>query len=151
MSASPRAGTRSSNSDSGPSDKLVAAAVGMTSYNGVNYQTVAETITGLLPPGSAGINHGEWREHTRHHLSMRRYYSPACVRDRNRRCRDTPYCHNWIVTLSYYVIVLTLFTKTCLRKSSMISSGLRVCVLPPVSFCMFTTCNRSITGLYTHL
>ncbi|PPQ99722.1 hypothetical protein CVT24_009705 [Panaeolus cyanescens] len=37
---------------------LVASAVGATSFNGVNYMTVAQNVTGLLPIGSAGINHG---------------------------------------------------------------------------------------------
>ncbi|KAI6033054.1 hypothetical protein F5J12DRAFT_798461 [Pisolithus orientalis] len=40
------------------SNNLVAAAVGITSFNGVTYITTAKNITGLLPPGSEGINHG---------------------------------------------------------------------------------------------
>ncbi|KAI9449626.1 hypothetical protein BJY52DRAFT_227983 [Lactarius psammicola] len=39
-------------------DKFVQGALGVSLYKGVNYQTVAQNITGLLPPGSAGINHG---------------------------------------------------------------------------------------------
>jgi hypothetical protein len=39
-------------------DSLVAAAVGSTSFNGVTYKTTSEQITGLLPAGSQGINHG---------------------------------------------------------------------------------------------
>ncbi|KAN0140232.1 hypothetical protein V8E53_002128 [Lactarius tabidus] len=39
-------------------DKFVAGALQVTSYKGVSYKTVAENITGLLTPGSAGINHG---------------------------------------------------------------------------------------------
>ncbi|KAF8337178.1 hypothetical protein F5887DRAFT_920582 [Amanita rubescens] len=39
-------------------DSLVASAIGMTSYGGVTYSTVAESITGLLAPGSQGVNHG---------------------------------------------------------------------------------------------
>lgn len=39
-------------------DNLVAAAVGITSFNGITYITTAKNITGLLPPGSEGINHG---------------------------------------------------------------------------------------------
>ncbi|KAN0094699.1 hypothetical protein V8E55_002986 [Tylopilus felleus] len=37
---------------------LVAGAVGQTSYGGVTYSTMAQGITGLLAPGSAGVNHG---------------------------------------------------------------------------------------------
>jgi hypothetical protein len=39
-------------------DKLVAAAVGLTYHEDVTYFTVAENITGLLAPGSTGVNHG---------------------------------------------------------------------------------------------
>jgi len=39
-------------------DEFVAGALAVTRYEGVNYQTVAQNITGLLPPGSAGVNHG---------------------------------------------------------------------------------------------
>ncbi|KZV71215.1 hypothetical protein PENSPDRAFT_578227 [Peniophora sp. CONT] len=39
-------------------DALVAAAVGTTSFGGVTYSTTAQNITGLLAPGSAGVNHG---------------------------------------------------------------------------------------------
>ncbi|KAI5826357.1 hypothetical protein K523DRAFT_322980 [Schizophyllum commune Tattone D] len=39
-------------------DKLVAAAVGDTSFNDVSYTTTAENVTGLLPTGADGINHG---------------------------------------------------------------------------------------------
>ncbi|KAF8308439.1 hypothetical protein DL93DRAFT_1885737 [Clavulina sp. PMI_390] len=38
-------------------DELVTAAQGTTSYNGVKYTTTVEYVTGLLQPGSAGINH----------------------------------------------------------------------------------------------
>ena len=45
------------------SDSLVKSALGLKKkYKGVLYHTVAEKITGLIPPGSAGINHGEWTE-----------------------------------------------------------------------------------------
>ncbi|KAF9047281.1 hypothetical protein BJ165DRAFT_1581261 [Panaeolus papilionaceus] len=37
---------------------LVSSAVGATVFNDVNYMTVAQNISGLLPVGSAGINHG---------------------------------------------------------------------------------------------
>ena len=40
-------------------DDLVSWALGTTSYGGVTYSTTAENITGLLPVGSAGINHGQ--------------------------------------------------------------------------------------------
>ncbi|KIM78948.1 hypothetical protein PILCRDRAFT_581023 [Piloderma croceum F 1598] len=39
-------------------NELVAAAVGTTSFGGVTYSTMARNITGLLAPGSAGVNHG---------------------------------------------------------------------------------------------
>lgn len=42
-------------------DELVAAATdGQTSYNGVTYSTTQETVTGLLKPGTDGINHGSF-------------------------------------------------------------------------------------------
>lgn len=39
-------------------DKLVAAAVGDTSFGDVSYSTTAANVTGLLPTGADGINHG---------------------------------------------------------------------------------------------
>ncbi|KAG6327925.1 hypothetical protein ID866_11164, partial [Astraeus odoratus] len=39
-------------------DSLVAAAAGETSFNGVTYMTTAVNVTGLLTPGSQGVNHG---------------------------------------------------------------------------------------------
>ncbi|KAI6026105.1 hypothetical protein BKA83DRAFT_4238456 [Pisolithus microcarpus] len=39
-------------------NNLVAAAVGITNFDGITYSTTAENITGLLPPGSEGVNHG---------------------------------------------------------------------------------------------
>ncbi|KAH8979926.1 hypothetical protein EDB86DRAFT_3088402 [Lactarius hatsudake] len=39
-------------------DKFVSGALGVKSYQGVKYQSVAQNVTGLLPPGSTGINHG---------------------------------------------------------------------------------------------
>ncbi|KAI0031771.1 hypothetical protein K488DRAFT_51357 [Vararia minispora EC-137] len=39
-------------------DALVAAAVGTTSFSGVTYSTTSQQIMGLLPAGSAGVNHG---------------------------------------------------------------------------------------------
>ncbi|KAJ3564329.1 hypothetical protein NP233_g8366 [Leucocoprinus birnbaumii] len=39
-------------------DNFVANATGTRSFGGVTYSTVSETLTGLLPTGSAGINHG---------------------------------------------------------------------------------------------
>ncbi|KJA27777.1 hypothetical protein HYPSUDRAFT_62816 [Hypholoma sublateritium FD-334 SS-4] len=38
-------------------NEFVASAVGTTSNNGVTYSTVAQNISGLLPVGTAGINH----------------------------------------------------------------------------------------------
>ncbi|KAF8629248.1 hypothetical protein AX17_005827 [Amanita inopinata Kibby_2008] len=40
-------------------NNLVASATGITTYNGVTYGTVAQNLTGLLMPGSQGINHGK--------------------------------------------------------------------------------------------
>jgi len=39
-------------------DLLVANAVGKSRHKGVRYLTVAQNITGLLAPGSEGVNHG---------------------------------------------------------------------------------------------
>ncbi|RDX56429.1 hypothetical protein OH76DRAFT_1451550 [Lentinus brumalis] len=39
-------------------NELVAAAVGTKSHGGVTYNTVATNITGLMPVGSDGVNHG---------------------------------------------------------------------------------------------
>ncbi|KAJ7730262.1 hypothetical protein DFH07DRAFT_969257 [Mycena maculata] len=39
-------------------DLLVAAAIGLTSHEDVTYSTVAQNLTGLLAPGSVGVNHG---------------------------------------------------------------------------------------------
>jgi len=38
-------------------DKFVNAALGVKKYRGVKYSTVVEYLTGLLPPGSNGVNH----------------------------------------------------------------------------------------------
>jgi len=43
------------------SNKLVTAAVGVRSNDGVIYTTTAENITGLLAPGSNGVNHGQYK------------------------------------------------------------------------------------------
>ena len=40
---------------------LVAAAVGITSYGVVTYSTTAQNVTGLLPAGATGVNHGACR------------------------------------------------------------------------------------------
>ncbi|KAH7908420.1 hypothetical protein BJ138DRAFT_1091291 [Hygrophoropsis aurantiaca] len=39
-------------------DSLVTWATGQTSYGGLSYTTTAQNITGLLAPGSNGVNHG---------------------------------------------------------------------------------------------
>lgn len=39
-------------------DAFVSGALGVKSYQGFNFQTVATNITGLLPSGSKGVNHG---------------------------------------------------------------------------------------------
>lgn len=41
------------------SDAFVKDAVGLKKYQGIKYNTVARNITGLIPSGSTGINHGE--------------------------------------------------------------------------------------------
>ncbi|KAF8891666.1 hypothetical protein BD779DRAFT_1437514 [Infundibulicybe gibba] len=38
-------------------NRLVANALGSTSFGGVSYTTVGRNVTGLLPVGTAGINH----------------------------------------------------------------------------------------------
>ena len=40
---------------------LVENALGTTSFNGVTYSTTAQNITGLMLPGSVGVNHGEYQ------------------------------------------------------------------------------------------
>jgi len=39
-------------------DSLVNSAVGLKTHGGVKYQTDVQKLTGYIPPGSAGINHG---------------------------------------------------------------------------------------------
>ncbi|CAK5271506.1 unnamed protein product [Mycena citricolor] len=39
-------------------DVLVSSAVGLNTHDGVTYSTVARNISGLLPAGSTGVNHG---------------------------------------------------------------------------------------------
>ncbi len=39
-------------------DELVAEAMGTKSHKGVIYNTVAQNITGVMPTGSDGVNHG---------------------------------------------------------------------------------------------
>jgi len=39
-------------------DDLVKSALELKKYHGVKYHTVAENISGLIPPGSTGVNHG---------------------------------------------------------------------------------------------
>nr|GAT55467.1 predicted protein [Mycena chlorophos] len=43
--------------DLGRDEIVTAATAGTVSFNGVDYTTTVEYVTGLLPPGSAGINH----------------------------------------------------------------------------------------------
>jgi len=50
--------TIAKNGYDGGRDKLVKSALKLKKYRGVKYQTVAQNITGLIPPGSTGINHG---------------------------------------------------------------------------------------------
>jgi hypothetical protein len=46
------------------SDDFVKGAVGLKKFQGIKYNTVARNITGLIPPGSTGINHGELTKFT---------------------------------------------------------------------------------------
>jgi len=39
-------------------DRFASDALGVKTYKGIKYSTFAENLTGLLPPGSAGVNHG---------------------------------------------------------------------------------------------
>jgi len=39
-------------------DLLVSAAIGIKSFDGITYTTSATNLTGLLAPGSDGVNHG---------------------------------------------------------------------------------------------
>jgi len=41
------------------SDDFVKGALGVRKFQGIKYNTVARNISGLIPPGSTGINHGE--------------------------------------------------------------------------------------------
>lgn len=41
------------------SDALVSSAVGSTHYGGVKYSTTAQTLTGVMAAGTAGVNHGK--------------------------------------------------------------------------------------------
>ena len=51
-------------------DALVKSALKLKKYKGVKFSTVARNITGLIAPGSNGINHGEWSElYPRHFCS----------------------------------------------------------------------------------
>ena len=43
-------------------DALVKSALKLKKYRGVKYNTVARNITGLISPGSDGVNHREWTE-----------------------------------------------------------------------------------------
>jgi hypothetical protein len=39
-------------------DALVKSALKLSKYRGVKYHTVAQNISGLIPAGSKGVNHG---------------------------------------------------------------------------------------------
>ena len=41
------------------SDAFVNSALKLKKYKGVTYSVVAQNITGLIAPGSSGINHGK--------------------------------------------------------------------------------------------
>ena len=44
------------------SDSLAKSAAGLKVHGGVKYQTEVRRLTGLVPAGSEGINHGEYTE-----------------------------------------------------------------------------------------
>ncbi len=44
------------------SDDLVKSALKLKKYRGIKYHTVAQKISGLIPPGSTGVNHGKCTE-----------------------------------------------------------------------------------------
>jgi len=50
--------TIAKNGYDGGRDALVKSALKLKKYRGVKYNTVAQNIPGLIPPGSSGINHG---------------------------------------------------------------------------------------------
>lgn len=41
------------------SDNMAKSAGGLKVHGGVKYQTEVRSLTGLVPPGPEGINHGE--------------------------------------------------------------------------------------------
>lgn len=53
---------RSDDAISVRSDNLAKTAVGLKVHGGVKYQTEVRRLTGLVPPGSTGVNHGELAE-----------------------------------------------------------------------------------------
>jgi hypothetical protein len=52
------------------SDSFVKSAVELKVYQGVKYKTVARNITGLIPPGSTGVNHGEYIKFSMIHVTF---------------------------------------------------------------------------------
>ena len=40
-------------------DDFMKKALGTTSFNGTNYNTTAQSLTGVLPVGTDGVNHGK--------------------------------------------------------------------------------------------
>ena len=79
------------------SDSLVKSALKLNSkkYRGVKYHTVAQNINGLIPPGSAGINHSKCAESS-FWLIRARPLLLIGPRDRyfDGWCRCVAYCHN---------------------------------------------------------
>jgi hypothetical protein len=41
-------------------DGLAKSAAGFKTHGGIKYNTEVQRLTGLMPAGSTGINHGEW-------------------------------------------------------------------------------------------
>ena len=42
-------------------DALVMVAEGTTTFDGISYSTIVEQLTGVMPSGSNGVNHGGTR------------------------------------------------------------------------------------------
>ena len=41
-------------------DGLAKNAAGLKTHGGIKYETEVQRLTGLMPAGSTGINHGKW-------------------------------------------------------------------------------------------
>jgi hypothetical protein len=70
----------------------VSGALGVKSYQGFKFQTVATNITGLLPPGSNGVNHGMAQPHLCDAIC-----SSAFDRHSDRWRYSSPYHHDCVM------------------------------------------------------